>query len=440
MFGLFSQKIRRLCSTRCARGEQSFTLIELLIVIAILAVLAIAVVLILNPTELLKESRDTTRIQDLAVVNKALALVETDTPSASLGTSTFVYVSIPDSSATCSNLGLPALPAGYTYACAPTSTVTKTDGTGWIPVNFDSFSAGAPFARLPVDPTNTTSTGLFYTYIPGGSWEMTAIMESADRKMGGRSDATSGDGGQFSEMYEVGTSLTLTPTSWAPFYGLSYDGGDIALNSSPGSTFNVTATGFSLSFWIKPQALTSSQIPFGKSHPENRYLQITGGGIRFALYNGTWQYTNVVPLTANTWNFVAMTATIGAAPYTITVYANTTSTIFDSGTGTFSFSLPNVGLGGDAYNSGSKVANGTRITNFRFWNGTVLSADQIESERTVSSPYLFPTVRPTYALAMPSGNGLSVAPHIGTSAFTLANDSTKSTWVGPGIGLPPTTF
>jgi len=135
-----------------------------------------------------------------------------------------------------------------------------------------------------------------------------------------------------------------------------------------------------------------------------------------------------------------MTATIGAAPYTITMYANTTSTIFDSGTGTFSFSLPNVGLGGDAYNSGSKVANGTRITNFRFWNGTVLSADQIESERTVSSPYLFSTVRPTYALAMPSGNGLSVAPHIGTSAFTLANDSTKPTWVGPGIGLPPTTF
>ena len=154
----------------------SFTLIELLIVIAILAVLAVAVVLILNPTELLKESRDTTRIQDLAVVNKALALVETDTPSASLGTSTVVYVSIPDSSATCSNLGLPARPAGYTYACAPTSTYTKTDGTGWIPVSFDSLSFGAPFSKLPTDPTNTTSSGLYYTYIPGGSWELTALM------------------------------------------------------------------------------------------------------------------------------------------------------------------------------------------------------------------------------------------------------------------------
>ena len=135
----------------------SFTLIELLIVIAILAVLAIAVVLILNPTELLKESRDTTRIEALAVVNKALALVETDTPSASLGTSTVVYISIPDSSATCSNLGLPTLPAGYTYACAPTSTLTKTDGTGWIPVSFDSLSFGVVFVedrkwKFPLPP------------------------------------------------------------------------------------------------------------------------------------------------------------------------------------------------------------------------------------------------------------------------------------------------
>ena len=184
----------------------SFTLIELLIVIAILAVLAVAVVLILNPTELLKESRDTTRIQDLAVVNKALALVETDTPSASLGTSTFVYVSIPDSSATCSNLGLPALPAGYTYACAPTSTVTKTDGTGWIPVSFDSLSFGAPFSKLPADPTNTTSSGLYYTYIPGGSWKLTALFESEDR-----TDEANKDGGVDSITYEVGTSLTLAP-------------------------------------------------------------------------------------------------------------------------------------------------------------------------------------------------------------------------------------
>lgn len=40
--------------------RNSFTLIELLIVVAIVAILAIVVVLTLNPAELLKQSRDST--------------------------------------------------------------------------------------------------------------------------------------------------------------------------------------------------------------------------------------------------------------------------------------------------------------------------------------------------------------------------------------------
>ncbi len=184
----------------------SFTLIELLVVIAILAILAVAVVLILNPVELIKESRDTTRLTDLGVLHKGLTLLQTDQPNASFGSSTTVYVSIPwtATSSNCSNLGLPTLPSGYAYGCAPTSTYQKTDGTGWIPVNFASFSAGAPFSKLPVDPTNTTSTGLYYTYIPGGSWKLTALFESADR-----ATVAGTDGGVDPAAYEVGSSLSL---------------------------------------------------------------------------------------------------------------------------------------------------------------------------------------------------------------------------------------
>ena len=200
-----------------SRGA-SFTLIELLVVIAILAILAVAVVLILNPVELIKESRDTTRIEDLATINKALSLIQVDQPNASFGSSTTVYVSIPwtTTSTNCSNLGLPTLPAGYAYGCAPTSTYQRADGTGWIPVDFTSFSAGAPFSKLPADPVNATSSGLYYTYIPGGSWEMTALMKSAKRKMGGDKDSTSQDGGQYPELYETGSALNYTPITRDP--------------------------------------------------------------------------------------------------------------------------------------------------------------------------------------------------------------------------------
>ncbi len=51
---------------------KGFTLLELLIVIAILAVLATITVLILNPNQLLKNSRNAKRISDLEVINKAL--------------------------------------------------------------------------------------------------------------------------------------------------------------------------------------------------------------------------------------------------------------------------------------------------------------------------------------------------------------------------------
>ncbi|MDP1706787.1 MAG: prepilin-type N-terminal cleavage/methylation domain-containing protein [bacterium] len=46
-------------------SRSSFTLIELLVVIAILAVLSVAVVFIINPADIIKQSRDTNRLTDL---------------------------------------------------------------------------------------------------------------------------------------------------------------------------------------------------------------------------------------------------------------------------------------------------------------------------------------------------------------------------------------
>jgi len=92
---------------------RSFTLVELLIVIAILAVLAAAVVIVLNPAELLAQARDSQRISDVNTVKSAVDIFIVDNPSASLGTANRVYISIPDTSATCANItGLPTLPGG----------------------------------------------------------------------------------------------------------------------------------------------------------------------------------------------------------------------------------------------------------------------------------------------------------------------------------------
>jgi len=48
----------------------------------------------------------------------------------SLGTSTFVYLSLPDSSPTCSSYTLATLPTGYSYACTTSTTINNADGTG----------------------------------------------------------------------------------------------------------------------------------------------------------------------------------------------------------------------------------------------------------------------------------------------------------------------
>jgi uncharacterized protein (TIGR02145 family)/prepilin-type N-terminal cleavage/methylation domain-containing protein len=180
--------------------KKAFTLIELLVVIAILAVLAAAVVLVLNPAEMVKGARDTTRLADLNNINKAFTLLQGDVANASYGSSSVIYTSLPDTSPTCVNLGLPTLPTGWSYNCVSSSTLTKANGTGWIPVDFTQFSAGSILSKLPIDPVNATSSNLYYTYIKG-SWKLSAGLESQKQK------TTTGiqDKGTDANRFEIGS-------------------------------------------------------------------------------------------------------------------------------------------------------------------------------------------------------------------------------------------
>jgi len=188
-------------------NQNSFTLVELLVVIGILAVLTAAVILIINPVEYLRKARDVTRMNDLGSIDKALSVLETQ-GFTSFGTASTVYVSIADNaSSTCGSLGLSALPSGWSYHCVSSTNLQKTDGNGWIPVNFTQSSA-LSFSNLPLDPVNATSTtgNYYYTYVTGGSWALSSPLESQKYL----SEIAAQDRGyNVPGRYEVGSDLSL---------------------------------------------------------------------------------------------------------------------------------------------------------------------------------------------------------------------------------------
>jgi len=170
---------------RRSRHHAGFTLIELLVVIAIIAILSIVVVLTLNPSDMLRSARDSTRLSDMATLQSAInvwiADVSTGGGSLNFGSSTLTYLSLIDPTATtsagsnCTALGFPA---GY-FHCTGPNFYKNTDGTGWIPLNLKTSGLGSSLGSLPIDPTNNASSGLYYSYATDGqTWKVGGIPES----------------------------------------------------------------------------------------------------------------------------------------------------------------------------------------------------------------------------------------------------------------------
>jgi prepilin-type N-terminal cleavage/methylation domain-containing protein len=162
--------------------SKGFTLVELLIVIAILAVLSTATVVVLNPAELLKQARDSQRISDIANLNSALSFYVSTSDSPTFTAGPF------SSTAGTSDAG----DCGFTNVTPPVEACTVraiflTDGTGWVGVDLDSLTTGSPIARLPQDPTQdpTNSTDYFYAYKGDNAnkvWEIDGRLESTKYK------------------------------------------------------------------------------------------------------------------------------------------------------------------------------------------------------------------------------------------------------------------
>jgi prepilin-type N-terminal cleavage/methylation domain-containing protein len=201
--------------------KRGFTLIELLVVIAILAVLSTVVVLVLNPAELLKQARDSTRISDLNALNSAIALVLADNPSLNwVSTSTCAVGTTGTSTTPIASTTVPGLTDPSW--CVLNSSQANT-GTGWVPVNFTTVTGGAPLSKLPLDPVSSLNStacvgstpplnvcAYFYkSSTSTGIYEINARMESAKYRNNGSNDVESKDGGNRPDWYEVGSSLVL---------------------------------------------------------------------------------------------------------------------------------------------------------------------------------------------------------------------------------------
>ena len=149
-------------------SKRGFTLIELLIVIGILAILATTVVLVLNPAQILAESRDTQRVSDLGSVQSAIGLMlATDTSLPTFG-----------ETKNCTN-AVTSVPATPAVVCGATVTDRTVDGGGWIDIDLTGTSGGAAISTLPIDPTNTGT----FAYIYDGddtskTYEVNARLES----------------------------------------------------------------------------------------------------------------------------------------------------------------------------------------------------------------------------------------------------------------------
>lgn len=184
--------------------KRSITLIELLIVMGILAILGGGTILMINPAEILKESRDIKRISDIKNLEINLLKAKYSSRNLSMGAANTVYVSLPDSSPTCSNLKLPELPLGWSYSCVSEENLLKTDGSGWIPIDFDKLSSSVGNS-LPVDPINSDLSESYYVYSvdSNNNFYISANnLESDKYTLGGEKDKTSTDGGKNDYSYE----------------------------------------------------------------------------------------------------------------------------------------------------------------------------------------------------------------------------------------------
>lgn len=225
-----------------SKRTQGFTLLELLIVLAIIAILAVALIIVLNPAETLRKSRDVQRISDLNTLKNAIGIYTTtispvflsgasdntecqagtDGWTGELGTGGIFYsVDATTENITDATLDGAIFTTTGNFQAATLAAAVAVDGTGWLPINFAGVAGGSPISNLPQDPTNDPSVGtstaaelsgqaLVYRYACHSNnltYEIDANLESTAFTVDDNKEQK--DGGNSTIVYEIGTKIDI---------------------------------------------------------------------------------------------------------------------------------------------------------------------------------------------------------------------------------------
>jgi len=170
-------------------------LVELVVVVFIIAILAAALTATINPSNMMKKSRDARRISDLNSVNKAMMAALSEGKILSPGADLAVRSS-----------------------CDNRMDVTDVNGVGWVG-GWTGY-IGDYISVLPKDPLNTGFYCYYFAMSASGSWELATVIESYENaNMAIYDGGSSGTSLTCSSAlmpnsncrYEVGTDVNVIP-------------------------------------------------------------------------------------------------------------------------------------------------------------------------------------------------------------------------------------
>ena len=156
---------------------------SILLILIVLGLVAIAASLYVQfgvpyMQEKALQKLDEGRIADITALDTATEAILSASSTMALGTPNTVYISLPSATSTCADIELPSLPDGWSYHCAGAAELSKTDGTGWLPIDFRDFRAPANsgytnilenVGMLPIDPVSDAGSLNYYAFVTGTS-------------------------------------------------------------------------------------------------------------------------------------------------------------------------------------------------------------------------------------------------------------------------------